>query len=113
MMSSHDQVKKFKLHHCSPHFTTAISKLHCLGRPNSHLGWPDYKPRQQHLHLGHQTDVDVAEVGETCSELKLPESLDKRHPLNVSYSPSQLREGRRGRERERGKVRGRRGGERT
>ena len=51
------------------------------------------KPRHPSTHLGDETDVDVAEVVLTHFELKLPESLNEGHSLDIPDSATQLRRG--------------------
>ena len=51
------------------------------------------KPRHPSTHLGDETDVDVAEVALTHFELKLPESLNEGHSLDIPDSATQLRRG--------------------
>ena len=43
-------------------------------------------------YLWYQADVNVGKVGITSPKLKLSESLDKRHPLNVTNGTSKLGE---------------------
>ena len=42
------------------------------------------------MYLWHQADMNVGKVGRTTSKLKLPESLDKWHPLNITNGTTKL-----------------------
>ena len=54
-------------------------------------GWWNIGKRDvPHSHLGHETDVDVAEVLQTNSKLKLSEGLHKGHSFNITYGSSKL-----------------------
>jgi hypothetical protein len=42
------------------------------------------------MYLWHQADVNIGKVGRATPKLKLPESLDERHPLNVTNGTTKL-----------------------